>query len=888
MLQIILLLILLGFPSCRLFSIDSHQLILSSPAYQEANQGDILFISGILENLSGNPLKTQVQLTLPEGWKSVLQVEPTITVGIRDPALLIYGIKIPCHALARNYHLRLEDQEIIVRVLPKQEFMISVENQENFYPKNDPITLQLRCFNHGNFPLHIVVNATTDPPCYLQYFKESFEISPQESYLLNLYLEPDLSCDDDKQYLLLKFLDQDCDDILYQNTICLNSTCLSEIDDDDKIYIPARMRSIALGDNGKQVVAIEFCGEGIIDPVRERYLEFDFLVPSDMRNVIYNQYQRFFVSVSEPNWQVNLGDTTYALSTLTQRCRYGRGAGIDLTNERWAIGTHYTQNIFNNDYNPKEFCSYVEYTPKPMLSFSGNYLHKVLRGIPTSNILTLQTDFAFPRGGITEIEIGKNFIEEHKHRDTTAYRIEMRGQCFTDSWYNFEKIYTGPAFYGYYQHLHSITGTVDFPLSTKWRANISYNRFSQNYDAFKATDLKDCPLAPRQWQQNNCFTYNATDCLTVAFNTLLLRSKDMGFFHEYNFFQKWAGVSFFLNKGNYSLNAITSFGQQHDYLTGKTTRFLQRYYLYLGRQLTSNLSSSLFYDAGNINYYDARPWRFGYGGSLCYQYSQRGRISFFAQRFKNTPDRYNLTQFSINLIHTFRNKHHLELLMQYFHYQKHYPNDAMFLLSYTVPFNVPAGLRSDIGRINGYVYDTWNHSPVPQAIVNCCDAQAISNDQGLFAFSKVPIGDTRMDIDRLPAHLISQYQQTPTIEVVARRPANICLPVVPACTIRGSVIATSHDPFTNEISQQEGLANMEIIICHEQNHEVYNTFTDKYGHFKFAKLRPGIWHIHLPNQQLPAYHEAKAEHFVINVLPTENKFVVFEVKPVKPKFYRLE
>ena len=261
--------------------------------------------------------------------------------------------------------------------------------------------------------------------------------------------------------------------------------------------------------------------------------------------MIYNMDEQLYAAMKEPGWEVRAGDAVYELSFLTQRYRYGRGGSLQIYKDTWEAGAHYTQNSFDHNCNPKDFCSYVEWAPAEKWSFSTNYMHRDEHGIPSTNIVTLQTDVEYPEKVYTEAEVGKSIFKkggfEKGHKDTWAYRFETHGRFGEDAWFSLEKVYAGPYFNGYYQHMHLFATTLDFSLFKRWRLNMNVNQYNQNFD-LSCTEDPWAP-APRQKQYSATLTYNMRSGMSAAFNGLLLRSEDRGWSGLYDFYQKWGGFS---------------------------------------------------------------------------------------------------------------------------------------------------------------------------------------------------------------------------------------------------------------------------------------------------------------------------------------------------------
>jgi hypothetical protein len=882
--------------------ISGVSLILTSEEVQEVSLGEILYIAALIKNSSDAELKGKVEVVLPDEWQLVAGNREVI-VAPQNSHLLILSIKVSNQALAGEYPLQIGingdiSQKCYLKAIvrSKSGFSVAVNDLQKFYAIDEPIELSLACTNEGNTALNLRFEARADPICKLIYHSKTFQIPPYGTEKLSLCLGARFDCKDDQQFVLYKVFNEDTGEQIYQNTISLRLNPLCDYEDDPYIRIPGYLSMIALGDNDKYVMALECAGEGIIDPLRERYLEYFFCLPSDSRNVIYSVDQRLFVGIGEPDWDVNIGDTVYELTPLTQNYRYGRGVGFDIDKERWAAGIHYTQNVINNDYNPKELCGYMGYTPLPQWRLTGSYLYKVLQHTPSSNIVSIRSEAEFPANIYTDLEIAKDFIKDFWDGSTMAYHFRAHGRCFKDVWFDIDKIYAGSDFYGYYQYLHNFSSSIDFPLGKSIRCNLNVNRLRQNYDIYQYTDLYN--VSPRQHQYSAYLTYKVSNNATLGLNGLLFRGQDVTLTPQYNFYQKWAGLTLFLTLDRYFFNYIISFGQQKNYLTNRTTHFLQTYNIFIGKEFSPALSATLFYDGGNTNYYDARPWRTSFGASLTYRYSSRGNFAFFAQKVKKTPDKYELSQISFNLNHTFKNGHDLYISAQYFHYKTHYPNDALFLVSYTIPFSTPVGERTDIGSLDGYVYDVWRECPIPQAIVNCNGTQASTDSEGYFTLPYMPVGDKALKIDVLPADLIPLQVDLQMVELNSGTSNQAIIPVIPAGTLKGQIKLYRHEELveylgdTLEEAQQRklidlgGIEGIRVILSNEK--EAYVSTTNSKGQYQFPKVRPGQWNLVVATDSVLDLHELDMNDLIIDIMPGEKKEISFRALPLPINIKKVE
>lgn len=871
-----------------------------------ASGEETVFVSLLVNNNSDEVIKDILSLDVPDDWIVVPNAEIQIEVPPRDSVFQIFGVKIPADVIAGTHtlyahieELAVESQPIAVEIPATVQLKAVVENIAPYYLHTNLINLDLNILNEGNAPVNVRIEARGDPICQVKFDPSPILIPPGDYRVNTIKVTPHFS-PQDNQFIIYRVINDETCEVMYQNTIAIRLTAPDDDDEDPCIRIPGYISTIAYNDEGDWGFALEMAGEGIIDAERERYLEYYFFLPTtNNNNYWYNSVnEEVYIGISEPEWSIDLGDTIYTLTPLTQLNRYGRGAGFDIDLDDFACGAHYTQNAYNNCYNPMETCGYVGYYPTENLYVSGNYLHRYLEDYPKSDIISIASEYLHPGRGATEVEIANNFANNEGRHDTYAFRFDTQGQVYQDTWFDVEGIYAGRDFWGYYNDLKLISGVVDFPICCPLRANASVTMFRQVYEQGDY----DCDdfyiLKQRQNQCNVNISYNCFDNLSLTLNGLLLRAWDEGECPDYNFYQQWGGLTASTNLRGWNLTGNISFGRQTDYLRCHTESFLQAYWLYASRQLRENFYGSLFYQGGNTNYYDARHWRNCYGGSLRYQYAPYGFAELYFQRVQNSPDRYQYNQASFLLSHTFSNRHVLDISAQYYHYQCRFANDYYFLVSYTVPFSLPMGTRRDIGNVEGYVQDARNGYPVADAMLDIGGRKCITDSQGYFAANSLKRGMHDLNIEMLPKQYVTLNERNPPIAVLGGKNRQIVIPVTTNCSIEGEVVLYDYaDPLEillnpdkledKSMMKKKPVSDIRVVIDRNNGEDAYTCLTNTRGAFKFTNLRPGDWCITISTEAIPEYHRLNMNQITYEIKADENKQIQFEILPIPPKVQSL-
>ncbi len=879
---------------CAFFSELSAEKIIScsfelpSSEIQEAVVEEILFIPLIMRNHENESQQYSVSIIAPDQWRLLSNPILEKELSPLESYIQIIGIKIPAATLAGRYQIKIVDsynsvKELHIDILPKRGCRVFIEDLLKCYDLDDPIDITIRCVNQGNIPMVVRLEATSDPLCQLNYSQEPYAIAPFSSGIFPIHVEPNLCQDEKKQFVLFKILDCLTEETLQKETISIDFRPFVANSEDPYIRIPTEVSFISFTDQDEFVQAVEYSGQGIIDPTRNRSVDFYICLPTQNNYRKYGIEESFYLELAEPSWDLFGGDTSYELSPLTQQYQYGRGGGFDVYGKHLSAGSHYCKNIFEKK-GVTETASFIQADVNENFYIKTNYLNKELRCTPTSNILSVESGCYFPKNGGIECEIGKNFINHLHHMGKNAYRFDIYHTFTENISMEIEKIKVDSGFFGYYRDTDVFSGHIEFPLFNQMQGSFSATSLSQNY-----RDLcchRKLVLAPRQLECYTNVAYPISPHTILNLNSQTLRAQDVGWTNQYNFFQQWFGGCLSTSALGYSLYGSCGFGYQREYCRHKSSSFLQKYYLYIGRELHPRLYSSAFYEGGNTNYYDATHWRTTVGGSLQYRYSNRGYIEVLGQWVNNKPDSFVCIQGMCNLRHTFKNLHYLFGTIQYYHYQSHYPNNLLLYISYSIPIQQAVGRKSNVCSVEGVVYDTWKQLPVSHAVVNVNGLRAKTDRDGHYTLQGIPAGEKKVKAELLPDHYICTENLPIVIEAKERQHNRVDIFVSPDCHIEGHIaLYQMNECMKNSLLEQElildkDLSLIRVMITRDNGAEIYYCTSDNKGNFFFPNLRPGKWELDIDTEELPALTYLEKNHFIIDLKPQDQIKVSCKVLPI--------
>lgn len=866
-------------------------LSFSTPPSTLPHDNTLLLLSALVKNTGRSVLEDTLKVRLPEGWEVIPSSEVAVKIRPRNEFLHLFAIKRPLEIPAGTYYLALEcagarSAPFAVEIAPWEQVKVQIEEPKKGYDLTSAVHLTLSCENLGNTPLKLRFEAVADPACSLLFPEgQEVELAPFSRATKTLRLDPMLTRDDKRQFLRFRAVNMASSQTIYEDSFAL--TALEHVPrDDGALIIPSHVAFMALGDNDDNILAIEIAGRGCIDPEKERSLEYVFRIPSHQDNVIYSIDQRLFVGIKDPSWDLNLGDTVYRLSPLTQRIRYGRGAGVDIHKNQVLLGTHYTQNTFSNSYDPKETGAYIGHRlHEGTALLQANYLHREVQREPISNLVSISSECELGKKIHAELEAGKNFAEGIGSDDPYAYRAQVRGRFLPDGWFDLEKIYAGAAFYGYYNNQSTLSGTVDTAVGRSSRFALSALSYKQDIFYESSADVGENKLCPRQHQYSATLSHQFLNGSSLSVNGLILQGRDDTELRRYDFRQRWIGATATWRAHRWNLLATASFGKEKDYLKrddGKEPDWIQRYYVFANKQLTQRLQLGLSYEKGNTNYYDAKVWNSSISGSLGYRYARNSHARIFIQRVSSDKREYEFNQASLSWSHYLKNLHKIHLSVQRFDYYKRIPDDSLFLVSYTIPFGLPVHRHKNSGWVEGYVQDIDDDIPVRDALFSLAGKTVKTDSTGHFLAKNIPSGSHELNPAILPKQLISPTLGPQKVVVESKKRSEILIPLVHSASLTGELVYKETPPGHHEdLITTQPLVGVRIILERNQGEEIYTTLSDENGRFQFSHLRPGEWKLEVIKHGLPKMSQVEFAKNNFSLLAGENKQISIHVVPTK-------
>ena|GEM_PF-4488588 len=210
-----------------------------------------------------------------------------------------------------------------------------------------------------------------------------------------------------------------------------------------------------------------------------------------------------------------------------------------------------------------------------------------------------------------------------------------------------------------------------------------------------------------------------------------------------------------------------------------------------------------------------------------------------------------------------------------------------FRASYTYPFDVRLGLRSDIGAVYGRVTDA-SGEPLPDLIVSIAGNSTSTDAQGNFRFPAVEEGERYLQI--MPGQLPGDWSVAPAnlvlVEVVPGEEHRVDLQAAPTARVRGRFVYRAPDDAGEDVilgmagpaAGERALSGIRVQA--RMGERVRSVTSDSAGNFSFEMLPHGEWRLSVSAPQLEGYYRIEPAILQLELAPGEEREVEVSVIPV--------
>ncbi|OJU80002.1 MAG: hypothetical protein BGO10_06845 [Chlamydia sp. 32-24] len=886
-----LLYVLIFFPLCLLHAQTTKtlydnglQLNYCEEQFKEITINEIVLISCVIKNTTSQTKVSSFFINAPQGWQ-ILNESENFELAGNELSPLIYAIKAPEDTKSGIYSLYItskiskEEIPITIFIKPHYKTTFAIRSCPKFVQAGEEYNIECTCLNEGNEDINYCLSISSDLGLPIYQTNNYNILAPlqRENVIISIKTPP--SVENELHNVIIKVFNPLNEEIFFCGACTTEILPSNGLSYDRFTRIPSYVKFLSTGQNSKIVGAIELEGKGLIDEERDREIEYFFRLPTDSQNVIYDEYQKYYLGIFDPDWDLVAGDTVYSLSALTQRWRYGRGFGLDIYRNKWESGVFFAQKILKKNKDPNEWGGYFTYLPKESVNISANFLNKAkINHCHKANICSISSLINFSNEGKGIIEFAKN--TRIAKSSSNAFHLAYRGKITNKFWIDFEKIYAGSTFNGYYHNVNLLATTADISLSGPLRCQISQYHLKQRTPLVYNSCQENVRL--RQYQYNAQMQYTYPNGNYIGANALFLRGLDKSYKTLFNFYQQWAGITLGTVRPNYSIQLASSVGSQKDfYRCNEQNKLVQRHLVYLSKDFNSVFQGSLQYEIGQTDYYDIHSWRTLTGIAGNFKLAQRTWLQLYYQRTSHLYQHIDQDQFSIRFGHTFENSNAFYATFLKSMNNCFYPRDNnLFLVEYTIPFGLPLAERRDIGSVYGTLLNEHTHEPITNALVSLDGKKAFTDKSGFYQFQGVKKGHHHLKTEVLPSNLITCNPEGKEIFVHGGSNQYCPLMANTSGTIKGKVVLFAYNKeyilendqikMVKELNAKGEYPGLRVTI-HRDSDEIYTLLTDELGEFYFSGLRPGNWTVIFHTEQLPDHYQLYSSEYKFHLEEDEVK-----------------
>ncbi len=837
-----------------------HQSTLTSKPGKVNNFSIALFNKGT------NPTRLRPQLELPTSWKTITNSASfSLKAGEKD--FKIISFVVPTKALAGTYEIiyRLTDtQNPSVEFTQKININVAATNNIKVIPITAPSTILAGTKITGHF---LVKNNSNQPQTILlttdnAKIKGATILDLPAFSSQKVAIEMGTFAETRKQsrlslHLKATLKGTETSEIAYLHNQVLPSMEY-EVDNTRKLPGYASLnylyRQFADGRKGKGWQGELFL-QGTIDKAEKQEVTLSLRGPNQQGGTELTLYDQYFASYKNQSFSVTAGDNSYALSTLTEFSRNGRGIHAEGYFGTATVGAFYVKPRFFAEIN-QEIGVYIqnEFTKKTSLRF--NYLHKGTDSNQgNASVMSISGQFS---------PFKNTFLLAEAASGNSGHALYAKAhtKLFNRLHFNGNLIYASPNFAGYFQNTLNLIGNLNYKLTKKVNLSIGILQDSKNaaldtlFDAAPFSDRKHIGLRFR-------FARNAFLQFNLRQNEIEDRLPQKQFFRKENLIT--ANLNHKFRKFNYSLAA--EYGKSKNFLQSTESDFRNVFRTYL----------DIGFDVGNFSmrafsqYYNENSLQFStqkqllFGGTISGEIKDHTQFKIRYQNDFETEAYYkNRNAFDFFLTHRIReNQHFIVNARQTI--QRNTLNNRDFSVSAKYVYEL--GIRLEPKLPTGNVYGQIlrkNNKAAGGIIVLCNGKTAITDAEGRFHFKgmrpgKYPI---LLDPSTLALHEILGDNELPIVEVLPEANQAITLNLIQSGAILGGI---EFKQATNK-AQLISLETIGSLMLEVSNGKVIRrTFTNEKGQYKFGDLKPGTWTVKVVKPDVGRNLKFTQTKFTINI-----------------------
>ena len=883
-----------------------------SPSLQESVPGSVLSLSFQVSNPGQTEQELVEALVLPPGWQAIIPPSRFV-LGRLESTSRITAITVPQGARAGHFEITysvqgqanpaIRDSETVAVQVPAiSSLSLVVEEKPDYVVAGRPFDVGVRLTNGGNAPARVRINAESRMPgTHALVDHTEVDVPSGGSQALKITVSTDPKARrQDTQYVVVRAVDEKVAQSIAALTIAMNVYPRASAANEMQLTIPTELSLSTTAGGGATGLDGAWQGAGWLDEGRTRHVEFLLQKTNVSQDNQFGLRNELHLNYASPTLDVRLGDQAYGLSPLTQDLSYGRGAGVDYrTAGRTSLGAYLLGPAPGSSVDTSAG-AYLRYALSPRLWAKLNMLSgpgPVVGQAPGGRAATWSAEAGWaviPHSNL-HLEYGRSTAEAGGNGSGSAYRVEFAGSASKSIQYNLTRSHADPDFAGYLRDSDQNNASLAVSLSRHLNGNLSYSTWATNLDL-----RPDEETAPRE----RLFQMNLQGALPAHWYGSLgwqdLRREDQLNLVEDDARERALNLTVGRSVGKLAYNMEYSIGEREDLLLHRTGQ-VQDLKLFAALNVSPSESFTVYAGRGQG---DATSSLLGggnfFGASTAWHPAAPFTLQGYVTASSPSDSGAWTSQVDLSARYLLPNACSLSLRVVGSNFQAS-AHDFRTLVCYTIPINLPVGVRKSVGQVKGRIYDPAlkDKAGVPDAVLMMNGMAAVTDAHGSFRFPPMPPGKYALSIDRKSIGLgrMPDCQSPLLVEVTPGKTTTIEIGIVPAASLSGTVRIVQAEP-SGEHSAPVLLGDptvaadsrvvSNVLVELSNGVDVMRRVTNSSGEYLFDTVQPGKWRFKVYEDNIPAYHRLKPPPSEVVLEPAKRTVIDVEVEPISRQIQMID
>lgn len=837
--------------------------------------GQIINLAFFIKNNTSDTKHVHAAILVPQGWNLITKTQPAI-IKPTEQKFSILTLQIPSNYPVGNYNTFIYVIDTDSKdTITFEKSVIEVNEIEN-------ISMQL-----VELPEHIVAGETFKATYLLQNLgnttKKIFietnncdieggseiKIEPGESSRITVFKQTSTDITEvRREYFTVRALISDRLIKSLYRYIIVFPVKNTKKDLFFRFPVSASINYLSTNqrDNYNQAYQFQLFGIGSLDTKGKHQLEFLARGPNNSDLGFLGQYSQYYISYSNKNMELFVGEKAFSFTPLTESSRYGIGAESKITfNNGVSFGFLYVKPLFYEDIQ-NELAAYsnFEFSNKNDIS-----LYYILKRNKTNHNLaylySLTANLNPFKKTTIDFEISRGMYQRiwdnalRTNINTQFSIFQLAGNYY----------YTGKNYPGYFSNSRFYSGNFSVHLTPKLSLGIyakedflnaqldtffitaPYSKSIQSVINYNIATRAYLKLYWREFERKDRLVHDKFHYKTKSINT--------------QFSQKFRKIDYFI-LGEYgkTTNLLLEAGQNQQNTYRGSVNFAYRF--------NSFHAFKVFGSWSNINSFVSGEQRnFTAGLSVSSQISKNLRANFHIQNAYDIDDYYrNRNLMQLHIDYKFLKNHLLSLRGFYtiFKQQVGTP-EFTFSATYTYNFGMPLKQIIKAGDVKGRITND-SGDPVEGIMLHLLNKTIITDKNGEYWMKSVQPGKHLLTVDRskLDINEITNIRTPIELDVIEDHETILNFKITTGAKLSGKFTFEK-----NKISVlvDSSVTPKNIIVELKNDFEQFRVTTDENGNFSFPIVRPGKWIFKMYSNSIPSGYKVSQTVYNLDLKPGEDK-----------------